>query len=107
MYYISDTHQLSRACDEVSELVQYLHTQQTTDTTTSLSKLPGCMSGILSNIILGMFKGLDTLGRVFAILYKGDNFVTCYYEYQIASEKGSILKGKNLLPLGANSFLLE
>ena len=25
----------------------------------------------------------------------------------ISSEKGSTIKGKNLLPLGANSFLLE
>ena len=27
--------------------------------------------------------------------------------YQIPSKKGSTLKGKNLLPVGANSFLLE
>ena len=27
--------------------------------------------------------------------------------YQVPSEKGSSLKGKNLLPSGANSFLLE
>ena len=55
MAYISDFCELREACDEVSELVQYLHTQQTTDTTTSLSKLPGCMSGLVSNIILGRF----------------------------------------------------
>ena len=55
MAYISDFCQLREACDEVSELVQYLHSQQTTDTTTSLSKLPGCMSGLVSNIILGTF----------------------------------------------------
>ena len=50
---------MTRACDEVSELVQYLHLQQTTDTTTSLSKLPGFMSGLVSNIILGRCRALD------------------------------------------------
>ena len=31
----------------------------------------------------------------------------CFPAHQVTSDKGSILKGKNLLPLGANSFLLE
>ena len=40
-------------------------------------------------------RGIDTLsGR--------DNSELC-----LLSEKGSTLKGKNLLPRGANSFLLE
>ena len=31
----------------------------------------------------------------------------CFHMLQVPSEKESTLKGKNLLPLGANSFLLE
>ena len=50
-------------------------------------------------------KGLDTLGRFSAIFYKGNNFLTVCF--QNASEKWSALKEKNLLPSGANSFLLE
>ena len=46
------------ACDEVSELVQYLHTRETTDYTSCLSKLPACMSGLVSNIILGKLSKL-------------------------------------------------
>ena len=43
-----------------------------------------------------------------AILYKGDNFcdLFCLPSHQTPSEKWSALKGKHLLPQGANSFLL-
>ena len=51
--YISELSRLVLACDEVSELVQYLHTRETTDYTSFFSKLPACMSGLVSNIILG------------------------------------------------------
>ena len=48
--------------------------------------------------------GLDTLGRFSAIFLKGGNFVTAHFH---SYSSGSTLKGKNLLPLGANSFLSE
>ena len=57
-----------------------------------------------------MLKGCDTPGRLSPILYKGDNFCDILFIFsdkQFPSEKGSTLKGKNLLPMGANSFLLE
>ena len=52
---------------------------------------------------------MGTLGRLAAILYKGDNFVFFVRVpvHQTASEKESTQKGKNLLPRGANSFLFE
>ena len=31
----------------------------------------------------------------------------CFPTHHVTSGKGSVLKGKNLLPVGANSFLLE
>ena len=43
------------------------------------------------------------LGKFCAILYKGYNF--CDFLFPSRSEKGSTLKGENLLLLGANSFL--
>ena len=42
-------------------------------------------------------RGMDTLSGV----------ATLSKLFCLPSEKGSTLKGKNLLPLGANSFLLE
>ena len=56
-----------------------------------------------------LLKGTHTLGRFSANLYKGDNFCdsVCSPAHQIPFEKESALKGKNLLPGGANSFLLE
>ena len=54
--------------------------------------------------------GTDKLGRLSAIFNKGGNFYDFLFTfpaYKIVSEKGSTLKGKNLLPLGANSFLLQ
>ena len=65
-------------------------------------------------------KGLDTLGRCSPILFKGDNF--CDFLFAFLNNKPflkkptlkgknrflrSTLKGKNLLPRGANSFLLK
>ena len=51
----------------------------------------------------------DTHDRYSAIFYKGDNF--CVFLYALLHPKpfwkGSTVKGKNLLPMGANSFLLE
>ena len=58
---------------------------------------------------LDSLRRLDTLGRFSIIFNKGDNF----FDFLIAFlhnkslGKGSTLKGKNLLPKGANSFLLE
>ena len=53
IFSFSELSRLTLACDEVSELVQYLHTIETTDYTSGLSKLPACMSGLVTNIILG------------------------------------------------------
>ena len=39
------------------------------------------------------------------LVYNGDDFVTSFPLYKVPSENGSTLKGKNLLPLGAYSFL--
>ena len=47
------------------------------------------------------------LGRFSAYFDKDDSFLTPISVHQPPSQKGSTLKGKNLLPSGANSFLLE
>ena len=55
-------------------------------------------------------KELDTLDRFYAISAKGDNFCDFLFSFQYTKsllKKGSTLKGKNLLPRGANSFLLD
>ena len=43
------------------------------------------------------------------MFYKGDNFCDFLFTFLHTNpfEKESTLKGKNLLPWGANSFLLE
>ena len=43
------------------------------------------------------------------VFYKKNNFFEFLFSllYKTPSEKGSTLKGKNLLPGGANFFLLE
>ena len=53
--------------------------------------------------------GLDTLGRFSPIFTREITFMTsCLLSLTLSSsEKESVLEGKNLLPLGANSFLLE
>ena len=47
-------------------------------------------------------RGLDTPGELSVRYYKGHNFchTVCLPEYRFPSEKGSTLKGKNLLLLG-------
>ena len=54
-------------------------------------------------------RGSDTHGEFSAIFIRETNFVVSCLLLCIRSGfwKGSTLKGKNLLPLGANSFLLE
>ena len=54
-------------------------------------------------------KGLGTHGRFSASYYKGGNFViSCCFPVNIdPPEMKSTVKGKNLFPLGANSYLLE
>ena len=49
--------------------------------------------------------GLDKIGRFSAIRNKGDNI--CFPAQKKFSEERSILKGNNLIPLGAYSFLLD
>ena len=54
--------------------------------------------------------GLDILGRFFIIFTRKTTF--CNFKFYLAahqslSEKDSSLTGTNLLPPGANSFLLE
>ena len=51
------------------------------------------------------YRGHDTLG--FLPFLQGRQLFNLMFAFQAPSEKGSTLKGKNLLPLGANSFLLE
>ena len=54
-----------------------------------------------------MLKRVDTPGSFSAIFPRETTFVTVYIPaYLVPSEKGSMLKGKNLLPKGANSFFL-
>ena len=56
----------------------------------------------------GRIKGLNTLGRSSTIVYKADNKCDSdYFSLHKHLLNVSTLKGKNLLPLGANSFLLE
>ena len=46
---------------------------------------------------IGCLRGMDTLSMAATLLKS----------FWLSSINGSTLKGKNLLPLGANSFLLE
>ena len=51
-----------------------------------------------------------SVGALPVLLYKNEALyrkLTLAILFLLLSEKGSTLKGKNLLPLGANSFLLE
>ena len=54
-------------------------------------------------------KELDALDTFIAIYSKGDNFYYFLFvsQYIRSLLKGPTVKGKNLLPVGANSFLLE
>ena len=55
-----------------------------------------------------ILKDLDMLGWFLPFFYKEDNFCdfVCFPSHKAPSEKRCTLKGKNLLPMGANSFLL-
>ena len=58
---------------------------------------------------LAFLKELAAHGR-FAVIYVMRQLLlllVCFPVHQVPSEKGFILKGKNLLPLGATSFLSE
>ena len=53
---------------------------------------------------------MDTPGGFSAIFFMADNFhdfLFAFLHKQIPSKNGYTLKRKNLLPLGANSFVLE
>ena len=55
-------------------------------------------------------KGTRYKWYIFRHFYKGDNFCDFLFALLYTNpypKKGSTLKGKNLLPIGANSFLLE
>ena len=58
-----------------------------------------CIGEVSDLFILGFLclRGMETISRV------GNSFKIILAPF----EKGSALKGKNLLPMGANSFLLE
>ena len=60
---------------------------------------------------MGYLWDINTLGRISAILSKGDNFYDFPFTFphtkKIPSEKGFTLQGKNLLPRGGYSFLSE
>ena len=51
-------------------------------------------------------RGLNILGRFSVIYYKGNLFLRfpVSLSHQASSEKGSTLKGKNLLPTGSKFF---
>ena len=69
-----------------------------------------CVEALLVCKIILCLRGLDTLSRLFAIFQGRQLFLwlpVCCPAYQSPSVQRSTLKGKNLLPLGANSFLLE
>ena len=69
----------------------------------------GCIHGQQLND-KHFLRGLDTLSGFSAIVCKGDNinvFLFALMHIKLLLKKGSTLKGKNLLPPGANSFLLE
>ena len=55
-----------------------------------------------------LLKGTEYTRQIFCHFYKGH--IICYFIFVSCkppiSEKGSTLKGRNLLPMGANSFLL-
>ena len=57
----------------------------------------------------GHLKGLNTLSDFFTIFTRKTTLwlPVSIIAHQTPSGKGSTLKGKNLLPLGANSFLLK
>ena len=62
------------------------------------------------SIIVGKIRRIDIFGRFSVTFYKGDNFCDFLLIFLYTNpllKKGSALKGKNLLPKGANSFLLE
>ena len=65
------------------------------------------------NKMIGTFRGLDTLGRLSTVSDKGGRGrarVQLSWLARFAflhSEKESALKGKNLLPMGETSFLLD
>ena len=66
----------------------------------------------LSRALIQFLRGQHRLGEFSAFFDKGkllcENFCdVCFSAHKIPSEKVSTLKGKNLLPRGANSFLLE
>ena len=53
---------------------------------------------------------MDKLDRIPALFDKGDNFCDFLLAFLYTNsllKTGSTKKGQNLLPLGANSFLLE
>ena len=57
----------------------------------------------------GSLRGIDTPSAL-SKLFSPPTFTgrqLCQNYFHLPSEKGSSLKGKNLLPEGANSFLLE
>ena len=65
---------------------------------------------LISIIYNNKLRGFDTLGKFSTVFLQGRYFLGFSIglpEHQVPSEKGSTLKGKNLLPQGANSFLLE
>ena len=67
-----------------------------------------CISDNSSLTLLFPFRMLYTLGRFYTIFTRETTFLPFYFPaHQALSKKGLTLKGKNLLPMGANSFLLE
>ena len=62
--------------------------------------------------VIGFYHLLDVQIHVveFPPFFQGDNFcdfIFCFSPHLPHSKQGSTLKGKNLLPVGANSFLFE
>ena len=64
---------------------------------------------MLTSRLVWILRGLNTLGRFSSTITREKTIVlsVCIPAHQVPSEKVFILTGKNLLPQGANSFLLE
>ena len=70
---------------------------------------PKCLKGLFYAAL--HLRRVDTLGNFFHHIFKEGNFCDFLFaflhtEKVYSSQKKSTLKGKNLLPMGANSFLL-
>ena len=79
----------------------YFHNEMVKSAVVRTAKIPGETN--LFRILFSLHRNSDILRGIDTL--SGEVTVSIYFCHP--SEKGSTLNGKNLLPLGANSFLLE